>query len=182
LIAGHPDSLQLKQRKLSSLFSHFEQYAPVAPKIAVPELSRYSAASLFFSQITSDPTFFATSILLSQWTFVAAKSIPSAVFSLPNSWHSVCRSVFPSLAALSITASFATISHLTGNHSSPFTLVPGSCPVAQPVNFLALSACFFSWKTTSILSPGPGRRNWIFRPSVTFDLSSPCCSFYFTAT
>jgi hypothetical protein len=68
-----------------------------------------------------------------------------------------------------------------GNHSSPFTLVPGFCSVAHRVCFLALSACSLSLKTTSILSPGPGRRNSIFRPLVTFALSRLPRSLSFTS-
>lgn len=168
-----PYLLQLKHGRLLSRFSHFEQYAPVAPKIAVPDWSKCSAATLLLSQITSDPTFLSRSTLLSQCTFIAVRSCSSLALSFAKFWHTSFLSVFPSPTSLSITACFATISHLTGNHSSPLTLVPGICSVAHCVCFLAFSACSLSSKTTSILSPGPGRRNAIFEPSVAFALSRP---------
>jgi hypothetical protein len=79
-----PYLLQLKHGRLSSRLSHFEQYAPVAPKITVPDWRRCSAASLLFSQITSDPTFLARSGLLSQFAFIAVKSCPSLALSFVN--------------------------------------------------------------------------------------------------
>jgi hypothetical protein len=44
-----PYLLQLKHGRLSSRLSYFEQYAPVAPKITVPDWRRCSVASLLLS-------------------------------------------------------------------------------------------------------------------------------------
>jgi hypothetical protein len=110
------------------------------------------------------------------------KSCPSIALSLPKSSYTVVLRVLSSGALSSITACFTTISHLTRYHSSAFTLMLGIYPVTHYVCFLAFSACSLSLKTTSILSPGPGRRNSIFSPSVTFTLSNPLCNLSFTTT
>jgi hypothetical protein len=113
---------------------------------------------------------------------MVVKSCPSIALSLLKSSYTVVLRVLLSGALSSITACFTTISHLTRYYSSAFTLILGICPVTCCLYFLTFSAYSLSLKTTFILSPGPGRRNSIFSPSVTFTLSNPLCNLSFTTT
>src|ERR1700712_1953877 len=120
-----------------------------------------------------DPTFFFASTLLSQVAFITVHSAVSQPLSALKSFAKSLFSVFPSFTSWSITHCFTTLSNFTGYHCSPLTRAPARLDVSQRVCYLALLASSLSANTTSILSPGPGRRHLIVSFSVTLLTLSP---------